>query len=60
MRITENTSPQGVAIEYVEPDQVTSARDIEHFRTMIELGRQKQNRRDAQRTQQAAGQDGAK
>lgn len=60
MRITEKTSPQGVAIEYVEPDQETSARDIEHFRTMIELGRQKQNRRDGQRTQQAAGQDGAK
>lgn len=59
MRITTKTSPQGVAIEYVEPDQGTSERDIQHFRTMIELGRQKQNRRDAHRTQQAAGQDGA-
>ena len=59
MRITEKTSPQGVAIEYVEPDQATSERDIQHFRTMIELGREKQNRRDAKRPQQDAGQEGA-
>ncbi|UEW68416.1 hypothetical protein [Xanthomonas phage MET23-P3] len=57
MRITTKTSPQGVAIEYVEPDQGTSERDIQHFRTMIELGREKQNRRDAQRAPVAAGQE---
>ena len=59
MRTTTKTSPQGVAIEFVEYEPTASASDIQHFRTMIELRREQQNRRDAKRQQQAARQEGA-
>lgn len=59
MRITEKTSPQGVSIEFVEYESTTSARDIQHFKTMIEINRERQNRRDAKQTQRQSAQDGA-
>lgn len=59
MRTITKTSPQGVAIEFVEYEPTTSARDIQHFQTMIELRREQQNRRDAKQPQRQPAQDGA-
>ena len=47
MNITTKTSPQGVAIEYVEYERAITQGRLHYFRTMIQLQREAANRRNA-------------